>query len=183
MRIIAGILKGRKLNSPADERIRPTSDKVKESIFNMIAGYLEDAVVIDLFCGTGNLGIEAISRGAKKCYFADRSRESMNLTERNIAYCKIENASVTICSEYYKALERIHEKADVIFLDPPYKSGLLTDCFLKIEEKGLLAKDGIIVAEHGIEEELPLDLASFTKIRHKRYGKIIIEIYSEGTEE
>ena len=77
MRIIAGEFKGRRLYAPKDHRIRPTTDKVKESIFSMVAAYLEDAVVIDLFSGTGNLGLEALSRGAKRCYFGDKSRESM----------------------------------------------------------------------------------------------------------
>ncbi len=176
-------MKGRRLFSPNDEKIRPTSDKVKESIFNIIQDQMKDAVVIDLFCGTGNLGIEAISRGARKCYFVDRSRESMALTEKNIAHCKIENASVTICSDHIKALDRIREKADVIFLDPPYNTGLLADCLARIDESGLLEQDGIIVIEHGIDEELPEILGSFTKIKHRRYGKIIIEIFSESTEE
>ena len=96
MRIIAGDFKGRRLFAPKDGKIRPTTDKVKESIFNMIAAYLGDAVVIDLFSGTGNLGLEAISRGAARCYFGDRSRESMELTRQNIAHCRQEDRAVTI---------------------------------------------------------------------------------------
>ncbi|MDD3169680.1 MAG: RsmD family RNA methyltransferase, partial [Eubacteriales bacterium] len=94
MRIIAGDFKGKRLFTPKDSKIRPTTDKVKESIFNMIAPYLEDAVAIDLFSGTGNLGLEAISRGAKRCYFGDKSRESMELTRQNIAHCRQEDRAV-----------------------------------------------------------------------------------------
>jgi len=183
LRIIAGSLKGRKLFSPADEKIRPTSDKVKESIFNMIAGHMDEAVVVDLFCGTGNLGIEAISRGAKKCYFVDRSRESIALTAKNISHCKIDDVSIVICADYARGIEKIREKVDVAFLDPPYKSGLLMECVQLIADSGLMAQDGIIVIEHGSEEELPPDIESFSRIKHKRYGKIEIEIFSQTAEE
>ncbi len=177
MRIISGDLKGRRLNTPRDNKIRPTTDKVKESIFSMLMPYIEDAVIIDLFSGTGNLGLEAISRGAKHCYFGDKARESLLLTKENIKYCEVENQATLISGEFERVLERIHEKADVIFLDPPYKDGLLENCLKKIEETGLLAEDGVIVIERGKREILEDSIGIFTKIKEKRYVTILVSLY------
>ena len=178
MRIIAGDLKGRRLSAPKDSKIRPTTDKVKEGIFNTIAPYVEDAVVIDLFSGTGNLGLEALSRGAVRCYFGDKSRSSMTLTRQNIAYCKQEENAVTILGDYEYVLKKIPEKADLIFLDPPYGEGLLDHCMELISEYDLLSEDGIIVAEHGVKMPMEDNLLGFTKIKEKRYGTIAISIYA-----
>ncbi|QOX62800.1 16S rRNA (guanine(966)-N(2))-methyltransferase RsmD [Anoxybacterium hadale] len=180
LRIIAGELKGRRLFTPKDSNIRPTTDKVKESIFSMIAPYLEDAVVIDLFSGTGNLGLEALSRGAERCYFGDKSRSSMELTRQNIAYCKQEDRTVAILGDYEYVLRKIPEKADLIFLDPPYGKGLLEHCLELIAERSLLSEDGIIVAEHGIKTPMEDKLLGFTKIKEKKYGTIVISIYALG---
>jgi len=159
--------------------IRPTTDKVKEAIFSMIADKLYDAVVIDLFSGTGNLGLEALSRGAKRCYFGDNSRESISLIKQNINYCKTEEKSVLYTGDYQKILKKINEKADVIFLDPPYEMGLMLDCIKSISELGLLTEDGIIVAEHGMREILPKTIGSFEKMKEKRYGSVMVTIYVE----
>lgn len=183
MRIITGTLKGRKLYSPNDNKIRPTSDKVKESIFNMVAEYMEDAVVVDLFCGTGNMGLEAISRGAKRAYFIDKARESILLTKKNIAYCQVENKATLISSDYERGLTAIKEKADVIFLDPPYKAGFLESCLLKIAKLTMLSQDGLIVCEHGSEEKLPDRIDSMIKLKEKRYGKSIVDIYKYNQED
>ena len=183
MRIIAGDFKGRRLYTPKDNRIRPTTDKVKESIFSMIAPYLEDAIVVDLFSGTGNLGLEALSRGAKRCYFGDKSRESMELTKQNVRYCRQEENSVTILGEFEYVLKKIPEKADIIFLDPPYKKGLIGSCFEMISDLSLLSDEGIIVAEHGEKEPLADELFGLIKIKEKIYGTIAISIYGLDLEE
>lgn len=182
MRIIAGDFKGRRLFTPKDSRIRPTTDKVKESIFNLIAPYLEDAVVIDLFSGTGNLGLEALSRGASRCYFGDKSRESLDLTRQNIAHCRAQDRSVPILGDYDHVLRRVRERADLIFLDPPYKEGLMEDCLELISELSLLSPDGVIVAEHGAKDPLPDELSGFIKIKEKTYGTIAVSIYGNREE-
>jgi 16S rRNA (guanine966-N2)-methyltransferase len=183
LRIIAGELKGRKLFTPNVNTIRPTSDKVKESIFSMIAEYLEDAIVIDLFSGTGNLGLEAISRGASRCYFGDKSKESLDLTLKNIAHCKVQDRSILFHGDFERVLARIQEKADIIFLDPPYRDGLLDKCLNQIHEMSILKEDGIIVAEHGADEQLPEIVYGFRKIKERRYGTIAISIYAVNLEE
>ena len=183
MRIITGELKGRRLYSPNDKSIRPTSDKVKESIFNMVSEYTEDAVVVDLFCGTGNMGLEAISRGAKRAYFIDKARESILLTKKNIAHCKVENKAIIFGSDYERGLTAIKEKVDVIFLDPPYKAGYLEGCILKISKLSLLAQDGILVCEHGYDEKLPDTIDAMVKLKEKRYGKSVVDIYCQSRED
>ncbi|MEG1929770.1 MAG: 16S rRNA (guanine(966)-N(2))-methyltransferase RsmD [Anaerovorax sp.] len=178
MRIIAGDLKGRKLQTPKDSsQVRPTTDKVKEGIFNTIAQYIEDAVIVDLFCGTGNLGLEAISRGAKFCYFADKSRLSLALAKTNADHCKVLDQSAFIQGDFIKVLEKIEDKVDIFFLDPPYEGAFMMKAFQAISEKKILAQGGIILAEHGKREILPDEVFGFIKQKEKRYGSIMISIF------
>ena len=177
MRIIAGDFKGRRLYTPSDREIRPTTDKVKEAIFSMIAAALCDAVVLDLFAGSGNLGLEAVSRGARICYFGDSARESLALIRKNVEYCRAENQSVIRAGDYRKVLAGLPEQADVILLDPPYKKGLTADCLSAIEEYDVLAEGGLIVAEHSKEETLPEAAGSLEKIKEKKYGTICVALY------
>lgn len=183
MRIIAGSLKGMRLSPPTGNKVRPTTDKVKESIFNIIMGYVENAVVVDLFAGTGNLGLEAISRGAAKCYFGDRSKESMALVKKNIASCKVQDKSVTILGDYTFVLNKIPEKADVIFLDPPYAVGAIEECLQAISQSGILSEEGIVVTEHNSKEPLPQRVGSLYKEKERRYGSVGITVYGLDSEE
>lgn len=184
MRIIAGELKGRRLETPPEsERIRPTTERVKEAVFSMAAPYLEDALVVDLFTGTGNLGLEAISRGARYVIFGDKSRKSLALAERNIRHCGVLDKSTLILGDWEQVLRRIKQPQDVFFLDPPYADGILFDCIQKISESDMLTSEGIIVAEHSVKEDLPEDIGSFERLKRKRYGNIVISIYSKKSEE
>lgn len=180
MRIITGDFKGRRLEMPEGRDIRPTTEKVKEAIFSIIAGNVPGAVCVDLFAGTGNLGLEALSRGAEKCYFADNSRESLNLIKRNIAMCKAEEWSVVIPGDFERVLTRLGErgeKIDIFFLDPPYREGLYEKCFELIREYDLLAEEGIIIAEHGEREPLPEEIEGYIVLKERNYGSIAITIY------
>ncbi len=181
MRIITGDYKGRRLEMPINNDIRPTSEKVKEAIFSAIAAYIYDATCVDLFTGTGNLGLEALSRGASKCYFCDSSRESLNLTKRNIAMCKAEDKSVLMAGDFERSLIKLGEKGekvDVFFIDPPYKEGLYEKVFQLIKEYELLAEDGIIVTEHNSRDKFPEELEGFSLLKDKVYGTIGVTIYS-----
>ncbi|NLY70634.1 MAG: 16S rRNA (guanine(966)-N(2))-methyltransferase RsmD [Clostridiales bacterium] len=182
MRIIAGELKGRHLTSPTDDRIRPTADKVKESIFNMIAPYVPDSIVLDLFAGTGGLGLEAVSRGAKTVYFVDNSRASLRIINKNISDCRVENRCKVISGDWEHAIKEIPEPADIIVLDPPYQLGLIEKCINKIIELDLISEDGLIVAEHASEESLPDKIGNLTKIKNKKYGSVSITIYTSMEE-
>lgn len=178
MRIIAGEYKGRKLNTPPDYSVRPTTDKVKEALFSILTNKIWGSRVLDLFAGTGNLGIEALSRGASECVFADSSRESIRLIRENIAHCKAEDGARVAAGDFKKVLLNQSEPFDIILLDPPYDKGLLDDCFKIIAEQELLAEDGIIVAEHRKEEVLPDEFYGFEKTKERRYGTVILSIYS-----
>lgn len=177
MRIITGEYRGRKLETPIGNNVRPTSDKVKESIFNLLMSNTYGSIFVDLFAGTGGLGLEALSRGAEKCYFCDNSRESLNLIKTNITKCGAQDRSVVVAGDFTKALSRIKEQADVFLLDPPYKAGLYEKCLNLIDSLDLLSDDGIIIAEHGKHDAVPENAGNLIKTREKRYGTIMLSIY------
>ncbi len=182
MRIIAGEFKGRRLRSPEDGRVRPTSDKVKEAVFSMLLPYLHDSTAVDLFAGTGSLGLEAISRGARMVYFADRDRRSIALVRENVAHCRAEERSVILCSDYKDTLRRLQGPVDIVFLDPPYDAGFLTDALGEIDARGILSEGAVVVAEHSVRESLPETFGRLTKIKSKKYGKIGITLYENAAE-
>lgn len=182
MRIIAGDFKGRRLLSPDDYQIRPTTDKVKEAMFSIVSPWIEGSVCADLFSGTGNLGLEAISRGAAECFFCDNSGKSINIIKKNIEHCRAGNKARIIPGDYLKALSRIREteeKIDIFFLDPPYEAGYYEKCFASIRDMSLLAEGGLIVAEHRDSLILPDDMSGFEKIKERKYGTVVLSIYRE----
>lgn len=177
MRIIAGDYKGRRLYTPAHNDIRPTTDKVKEAIFSILSQEIYGSTVLDLFAGTGNLGLEALSRGADYCFFGDNARGSISLIKKNIEYCKAEDKSTVIAGDFQKVLSMIHTPCDIIFLDPPYQKDMLPGCFEKISEYQVLETDGLLVCEHRKEELLPDELNEFVKVKTRKYGTIVVSIY------
>ncbi len=177
MRVIAGKYKRRKLSSPLGNNIRPTTDKVKEALFSMLANEIQGSRFLDLFTGTGGIGIEALSRGAEECVFCDVSRESLKLLKDNISHCGIEEGVKICAGDYRKNLMSLDEKFNIIFLDPPYGAGMLDECFRLIDEYGLLDEKGLIIAEHRKEEELPDDMYGFKKLKERKYGIVKLTIY------
>ena len=182
MRIIAGRFKGRSLITMKDKSIRPTTDRVKESIFNLLQGYVEDANVLDLFAGSGALGIEALSRGAKSVTFADRSNDSIETINTNLK--KVSGKINVIRKDFLTTIDYLSarkEKFDIIFLDPPYKQGLEKIAIDKIEECDILAQDGIIVVERSREDE-PLVLTSgYRAITIRDYGSVTVMLVQKAT--
>ena len=178
MRIITGEYKGRRLEAPKTYDVRPTSDKVKEAIFDMLIPYYkDDFVCLDLFAGTGNLGLEALSRGASKCYFSDSSRESLKLIRTNIKICEAEEYSVILSGDFRNNINRVSDKVDVIFLDPPYASQFYLDALSEIKKAGILNEGGCIVCEHSDRDPLPDEYEGFVKVKDRRYGNIGVSIY------
>lgn len=177
MRIITGEYRGRKLKTPKGDTIRPTSDKVKESIFNLLMNETYDKIFCDLFSGTGSLGLEALSRGAKRCYFCDISRESISIVKDNVAHCNAGDRSIIIHGDFVRSLSKIVEKVDVFLLDPPYRAGLYEKCLELIERLDLLTLNGIILAEHASHDKVPDRVGGIAKVREKRYGKTTVSIY------
>lgn len=171
MRIISGKYKGKKIYGFDIEGTRPTMDRVKESLFGIIQNNLKDSICLDLFAGSGSLGIEALSNGASICYFVDKNKQILNILKNNLK--GIEN-SILIEKEYLMALEELkNKKFDVIFLDPPYKDNLITPSIKKIIELNMLNKDGIIVCEYE-NEDIKCDLKL---IKDKKYGSKKVKIY------
>lgn len=183
MRIITGEYRGRKLETPVGNEVRPTTDKVKEAIFNILMNDIWDATCVDLFAGTGNLGLEALSRGAKKCYFCDNSRESLSLIKTNIEKCKAKDRSIVLAGDYAKVLNRIKDPVDIFFLDPPYKAGLYEKCLELIDSLDLLTEEGIIIAEHGVRDQVPDRIGRLEKVKERKYGKILVSIYQYISED
>ena len=182
MRIIAGKFKGRALITMKDKNIRPTTDRVKESIFNLLQGAIEDARVLDLFCGSGALGIEAISRGAQSVTFCDRSQDSIETTQTNLK--KVSGKINVIKKDFFTAIDYLSargEQFDLIFLDPPYKQGLDKAAIEKIEECGILAKDGIIVVERS-REDVPMELVSgYRATTTRNYGSVTVMLVEKAS--
>lgn len=178
MRIITGDYRGRRLHAPVDDKIRPTTDKVKEALFSILTEEIYDSNVLDLFAGTGSLGLEALSRGAKHCWFGDNSRESLRLLKENIAHCQANDKATVLAGDFRKVLGRIHEKMDIILLDPPYNQDMLPVCFEQIETCDVLAEGGIVVAEHRKEEILPEHMGNLKKVKERTYGTVALSIYS-----
>jgi 16S rRNA (guanine966-N2)-methyltransferase len=177
MRIISGISKGRKLVTPRDHSLRPTSDRVKESIFNTLQGKLEGKVVLDLFAGTGNLGIEALSRGAKKTIFVEKGRQALRLIQRNLNLFGLKERSEIFPKDANRAIGILKQKGesfDLILMDPPYEKGLIHKTLMTLNSHQIFHKDSILVVEHNRREPLPRTLGGWNLIRQRRIGETVI---------
>ncbi|MBQ3661587.1 MAG: 16S rRNA (guanine(966)-N(2))-methyltransferase RsmD [Firmicutes bacterium] len=178
MRIIAGELKGRRLRSPKTDDVRPTSDKVKEAVFSMLLPWLEDApVCMDVFAGSGNLGLEAISRGASKVFFSDSSRESLALCRENASLCGVTDRCVFLSGDFRSNIRRVKETVDIFFLDPPYADRSIPEALQTIDEAGNCRPGTVVVCEHRHKDVLPGELYGFTCIKDRRYGATGVTIY------
>ena len=177
MRVITGIAGGRKLKSPEGETVRPTTDQVKQAIFNILQFDLEGRRILDLFGGTGQLGIEALSRGAREAVFTDSSRTSVQLIRENLKRCCLEGKVLQTDALAYLARG---EKFDVIFIDPPYDGGLYQAVLERINAVDNLNEGGIIVCEARAGTELPELTPPYCKQRERRYGNVKICIYSKN---
>lgn len=177
MRIISGTSKGRKLVTPKSRSLRPTSDRVKESIFNILRIEMEEKVILDLFAGTGNLGIEALSRGAKKAIFVEKGRQAIRLIQRNLHQLGLEERSEIVPKDANRAigiLKQREESFDVILMDPPYEKGLIQKTLMKLKSYPIYNKESILVIEHNKREPLPDTLTGWNLIRQRKIGDTVI---------
>lgn len=179
MRVITGTARGRKLKEPANYDIRPTTDNVKESIFNIIQFDIEGRRVLDLFAGTGQLGIECLSRGAASATFVDQSKEAIALVKANLKTCGFEARVVT--DDSISFLSR-GGKYDLIILDPPYATNLLDKALEIINSVDILSEGGIIICESGREKTMPEVKAPYKRGREYNYGKVKLTVYSRETD-
>lgn len=176
MIISSGKFRGRKLVDNHFDHIRPTADIVKQAMFNKLSFEVQDAKVLDLFCGTGALGIEAISRGAKEVVFADKDTRSLSQTKLNLKNLEVNDARV-LKGDFKDVLKKLRgEKFDIVLLDPPYMSGAYEDALALIKENELLSLNGIIVCEH--DKGVEIDSQGFNQIDQKRYGTKMVTYFT-----
>jgi 16S rRNA (guanine(966)-N(2))-methyltransferase RsmD len=177
MRIISGTSKGRKLATPKGSSVRPTSDRVKESIFNILRGEVEGKVVLDLFAGTGNLGIEALSRGAKKTTFVEKGWRGLRLIRQNLLQCGMMERAEIIPKDAIRSIGLLSQKGrafDLILMDPPYEKGLIQRILNKLRDRPIYRENSILVVEHGRREPLPEHLWGWELIRQRQIGDTMI---------
>ncbi len=175
MRVITGSARGRKLEQLTGEDVRPTTDRVKEAVFSIIQFNVEGRRFLDLFAGSGQMGIEALSRGAREAVFVDNRRESIEIVKRNLKTTKLDANAKVVPMDSNSYLNVSSEKFDFVFLDPPYGTGLLQSALSKVEK--VMNKGGMVICESPYTEELPSALDEFVKYREYKYGKIKITTY------
>ncbi len=181
MRIITGIARGTKLQTLEGDSVRPTTEKVKEAIFSAIQFDIEGRRVLDLFAGSGQLGLEALSRGAEKAIFIDTSADAIEVVKNNVKKCGFEKSAVISKGDYSQFLQFTKETFDIAFIDPPYLSGITEDAIIKTAEK--MSDYGIIVCEHASEVEVPEIACGFKIYRQYKYGKLVnVTIYKKAEE-
>lgn len=177
MRIISGTSRGRKLVAPKNQSLRPTSDRVKESIFNILQDEMEGRVVLDLFAGTGNLGIEALSRGAKRAVFVEKGRQALRLIQKNLTQLGLEGRSEILPKDVSRAIGILNQRGeyfDLILMDPPYEKGLIQNTLMKLNSHQIYHTNSILVIEHNRREPLPRGLSRWNLIRQRRIGDTVI---------
>ena len=177
MRVIAGTARGVQLKTPDGMQTRPTADRVKEALFSIIQFEIPCARVLDLFGGTGQLGIEALSRGAQSAVFVDASEKACALIKENLKRTKLQDCGKVIRSDYMEYLDRCREKFDIVFLDPPYAEVFLENALKRLTEIDILQSGGIIIAERPLDKELPWVFPGFTRSKDYKYGKTLLTIY------
>lgn len=177
MRVITGKSRGVQLKTPEGMTTRPTSDRVKEALFSIIQFEVPTARVLDLFGGTGQLGIEALSRGAKSAVFVDAGEPACRLIRENLKRTRLESDARVIRADYMDYLKRCREKFDIILLDPPYAEVFLENALKCIAEIDILQTGGIIVTERPAGKDLPWEFDGFTRSKDYKYGHTVLAIY------
>ena len=186
MRVITGTARGRRLKAVPGLSTRPTSDRVKEAIFSMIGPFFDGGTVLDLFAGTGALGIEALSRGADRAVFVDRERASVETVRDNLAACGFADRAVVYQSDAMRAIRLLARRGaafDIAFLDPPYRFAGLDALMRDLAEAELLRPGAVVVAEHTSDRALPERIGPLRRFRRGEYGDTAVTLYEFGTGE
>lgn len=186
VRVISGSARGLKLNTPGDDRVRPTTDRVKESMFNIVQDWVYDSQVLDLFAGSGALGIEALSRGASQAVFCDNSLDSIKIIKSNIEKARVADRSQIVSGDFKRCLRDMEAKNksfDMIFVDPPYYKGLFEEVLDTIRSCKILKKDGIVIVEHDAKRPIG-QVEGLEVYKEKKYGITMLTFYcSEDDDE
>lgn len=171
MRVIAGTARSLPLKTPEGMDTRPTTDRIKETLFNMLQAYVPGAVFADLFSGSGGIGIEALSRGAEKAYFIENAPKAVSCIQQNLAFTKMADRAIVIKQDVFSGLSGIgEENVDVIFMDPPYKSGYEKNVLALLQNMRFVTEDTLIVAEAALDTDFSyLETMGYTVEKEKRY--------------
>lgn len=181
MRVISGYLKGRNIEGYNTPGTRPTMDRVKESVFASIQNYTDNAIVLDLFCGSGSLGVEAISMNASTCYFVDNNKEILNILNKNINNLKIKDKAVVINKDYKDSLKYFKDnniKFNIILVDAPYKLKVMEEVIELVNNYNLLLDNGILVLEYSFDK-LKDSYNNLVLYKNKKYGDKYVNIYKK----
>jgi 16S rRNA (guanine966-N2)-methyltransferase len=177
VRIISGEHKGRRLRVGKKAKVRPTSDRVKESIFNILREEVAGKRILDLFAGAGSLGIEALSRGAESVTFVDASSQSVEALKKNLRSLDLENRSAILRLDGLKALKRLEQSFQMVFADPPYLKGFAQKIIDSIAQLEVLEENGILILEHHKKETFCLPGEKLSVLKHKRFGDTVISFF------
>ncbi|RKO63865.1 16S rRNA (guanine(966)-N(2))-methyltransferase RsmD [Caldibacillus debilis] len=180
MRVISGSKKGRKLHAVPGWNTRPTADRVKEAIFNMIGPYFSGGMGLDLFAGSGALGIEGLSRGLDKVIFVDHDRNAVQTIKRNLELCDLAQQAEVFKTDWKRALASIARRKlsfQVIWCDPPYQMNVYREVMAWADQQGTLAEEGVLVCEHKRELPLPEKCGDLIRFKHGEYGITAVSVY------
>lgn len=186
MRVIAGTARGIPLETIEESTTRPTVDRVKENLFNILVPYLPDADVCDFFSGSGSLCIEALSRGAASAYFVEKNPKAMAVIKRNLKKTKLEDRAHLYQGSYEEAIAYFDQKGlsfDILFLDPPHASDFAKDVLKRIKNLDICKDDGIIIVEHHTKQVFEEEIAGFWRYRQKKYGNTTLSFYTRREDE
>lgn len=175
VRIITGSRRGKKLKTLEGMAVRPTSDHIKESLFNILQFDIQGRAFLDLFAGSGQIGLEALSRGADHAVFVDSAKASCAVVQENIKTADFASQAKVVRGDYAAFLARNTEKFDIAFLDPPYRTGTLEKALCAVAEH--MNRGGIVICEHPTDEPLPDKAGDFVRVKDYRYGKILLTAY------
>lgn len=175
MRVITGTARGCRLETPTGQATRPTAERVKEGLFSAIQFEIEGRRALDLFAGSGQLGIEALSRGAASCVFVEQNGQAAELVRRNLQAAKLFSSAQVLTTEAFGFLARCREQFDLVFLDPPYGDALLASCLAAVEPH--IADGGLVVCESDEGQALPETVGALQADRTYRYGRVHITLY------
>lgn len=185
MRVIAGIAKNRKLKAPSGQNTRPITDMIKEALFNVLGSKVDDSFFLDLFAGSGSVGIEAISRGAQQVVFVDSSYEAIKIIKSNLEHCGFSKEAQVYKNDVFKSLDILEKKKiifNIIYVDPPFTNPKIFDqIMLSLDNKSqLLANDGVIIIRTERNKSLPDQYENLVKTRLSKYGESVLHYYSKS---
>lgn len=186
MRVVAGERKGMPLKALTGNNTRPTTDKVKESIFNMIGPFFDGGIALDLFAGSGGLGIECLSRGVENVIFVEKDRKAFSIVKENVEKCRYNEQAEVFCNDAVRAVKALLKRDvvfDVLLFDPPYHKQEYYDLVRVLIEHGKVDTKGVIMCEHATDVTLPESYGEFVCVRRETYSSTVVSIYRVAKEE